>query len=152
MINASQDDFRHSAQTKRNAARELVRTKQFHPGPAAYLAHVALECALKLRILRNNNARHADELREKLPERSFNELFTGAKGHDLHHLAGTASIKRCLAANGEADLLKRPEWQAMGGARPYSLRYGIERVSTSDAQRQVRFADRLAALILNSAL
>lgn len=150
MINASQDDFRHSAQTKKDAACELVRGKHRHPGPAVYLAHVALECAFKLRILRHYRTRHTSGLRRILPEQSFSELFAGAKGHDLHHLARTASIARYLIALGEPDLLKQPEWQAMGGGRPYSLRYGIERVSAAEVKRQVELTERLTNLVLDT--
>ncbi|MBI4663014.1 MAG: hypothetical protein HY735_29750 [Verrucomicrobia bacterium] len=54
MLNANREQLRHSAQTKKDAASALMNTKQAHPAPAVYLAHVALECALKRRILIKN--------------------------------------------------------------------------------------------------
>ncbi len=148
MINTNHDHFRHSAQTKKDAACELVRGRQVHPGPAAYLAHVALECAFKLRILRKNGAHKTDDLKRLLHTTAFNDLFTGAKGHDLHHLARTASTARFLEAQGESALLKKPEWQRMAGDHPYALRYGIERLSLAEAKRQVGFSAQLTDLIL----
>ena len=148
MINANHKHFRHSAQSKKDAAVELVRGKRVHPGPAVYLAHVALECALKLRILRKNKAHHTDDLKRLLPGSTFDGLFTGSRGHALHHLARTASVAQFLEAQGKSALLKKREWQRMAGERPYSLRYGIERVTLAEAKSQVRFGEQLTDLIL----
>jgi hypothetical protein len=152
MVNANHKHFQHSARTKKDAACYLLSGSEKHPTPAVYLSHVTLECALKLRILRKNGAKHIDDLRRLLPDRIVDSLFNGATGHDLHHLAKTASIERFLAANGKAALLHQPEWKAMAGQRPYSLRYGSEAVSNEDAKRQVDFAANLTNLILKRTL
>jgi hypothetical protein len=152
MINTNHEHFRRSARTKRDAARDLVKGTRKHSAPAVYLSHVTLECAIKLRILRQSGVTHINDLKRLLPEQIFNALFNGATGHDLHHLAKTASIDRFLEAGGNKSLLKQPEWGAMAGERPYSLRYGTESVGDADAQRQVAFAAKLADLILERTL
>ena len=148
MINTNHEQFERSARTKNNAARALINGTRKHPAPAVYLSHVTLECALKMRILRRAGATHINDLKRLLPEQVFNSLFNGATGHDLHHLAKTASMDRFLEAGGNKSLLKQPEWVAMAGERPYSLRYGIESIGDADAKRQVDFAAKLADLIL----
>ncbi len=151
MVNTTRDEFRHSAQTKKDAATALMSNTLAHPVPAVYLSHVALECALKLRILIKNGAKHLDDLRRYLPENDFEALFSGTTGHDLHHLEKTAGLRRYLTATGNESLLMDTEWRSMGGKRPYSLRYGTEKVPATDARKQVRFAARLADLILQEA-
>ena len=149
MLNANSEQLRQSAQTKKEAAKALIIGKSPHyPVPAAYLAHVALECALKYRILVRNKAKHIEELRRRLPRSVFDGLFSGISGHDLHHLERTAGLARFLTAIGSESLLDREEWRLMGGDRPYSLRYGCEKVPVSHASRQVEFAGQLASLIL----
>jgi hypothetical protein len=51
MINTNKDELKKSAQTKLAAAQVLVAGKACHPGPAAYLIHVTLECAIKGQVL-----------------------------------------------------------------------------------------------------
>jgi len=97
MVYANREHLRHSAQTKKDAAKALVSGSRSHPVPAVYLSHVALECALKRRILINNKATHVGELKQYLSERDFEALFSGATGHDLHHLMDTARLRGCLA-------------------------------------------------------
>jgi hypothetical protein len=152
MINANRKQFEHSAQTKRDAAHHLICGTSKHPAPALYLSHVSLECALKLRILKTNGAIHINDLKKLLPEKTFEGLFNGATGHDLHHLAKTASIDRMLVATGNEALLEQPEWRAMSGDRPYSLRYGTETVSAASARHQIDLAVRIADLILKGAV
>jgi hypothetical protein len=151
MVNTTSDQFRHSAQTKRVAASALMSGNQISPVPAVYLSHVALECALKRRILIKNKAKHLSELRRFLREKEFEALFSGTTGHNLHHLEQTAGLRRYLVATDNEALLNSPEWSSMGGQRPYSLRYGIETVTTPDARSEVGFAGRLTDLILQEA-
>ena len=151
MVNVNRDQLRHSAQTKKDAANALIGAEQPHPTPAVYLSHVALECALKRRILIKNRATSTDDLKRCLPEKALEALFRGHTGHDLHRLGDTASLRRYLVASGDESLLQRREWRDMGGQRPYSLRYGIERVSPSRAADQVRFAVNLVEVVLQEA-
>jgi hypothetical protein len=148
MLNVNREQFRHSAQTKKVAAQTLLDGNSKHPYPAVYLSHVIIECALKRRILIINNATHLNELKKKMQAEDFNALFMGATGHDLHHLHRTASLRRYLEAKGQASLLDEPEWAKMGGQRPYSLRYGVEKLAARDAEKQVEFARKLVELLL----
>ena len=148
MLNVNCDQFRHSAQTKTTAAGALVSGNQTHFVPAVYLSHVALECALKHRILTKNNTRHIEQLKGLLNPEDFDKLFNGSTGHDLHHLAKTAALRRYLEANGQQSLLERDAWRKMGGARPFSVRYGVERISADKARDQVQFSKELANLML----
>jgi hypothetical protein len=118
MLNTNRDQLRHSAQTKQNAANALMRGKQTHPAPAVYLSHVALECALKHRILIQLNARHVGDLKRCLPREKIDALFSGSTGHNLHRLGETSALRRCLAAQGKKALLDPKEWKLMGGRGP----------------------------------
>lgn len=80
MINTNHEQFRHSAQTKKDAACALIKGKRAHPAPAVYLSHVALECALKVRILRRNGARHIDDLKRFLPENENSRIVLWRHG------------------------------------------------------------------------
>jgi hypothetical protein len=151
MLNVNRDQFRHSAQTKTIAAHALVSGRAAHFVPAVYLSHVALECALKRRILIQQKATHIEELRRRLPREEFEALFNGSTGHDLHHLAQTASLRRYLTASGNHSLLERDEWGKMGGRRPFSIRYGFETVPADKARDQVQFSTKLANLMLQEA-
>lgn len=51
MISTHKDELKKSARTKLAAAQTLVKGKTPHPGPAAYLIHVTLECAIKVPVL-----------------------------------------------------------------------------------------------------
>ena len=149
MLNVNRDQFRHSAQTKTAAARALVADRQTHFVPAIYLSHVALECALKLRILLKNSAQHVERLSHLLPKKEFDALFNGRTGHDLHYLGNTACLRRYLIAHGSEHLLDSQEWKAMAGDRPFSVRYGTENIPARTARSQVQFSAQLAALILH---
>lgn len=152
-MRTSKDDFSKSARTKLAAAQDLVTGKARHPGPATYLIHVTLECAIKVRILNSQKAESTDELRNRggMDEATFVELFRGRRGHDLHQLAHVAGLSRLLAAKDRSDLLKSPVWQTMAGDRPYSLRYGTEVVKDSDAKAHLKLAKELIWLILGGA-
>lgn len=151
MMNVNRDQLRHSARTKMDAANALVSGRQSHPTPAVYLSHVALECALKRRILIINRATHVNDLRRYLSQVDFDRLFSGTTGHNLHRLEGTAALRRYLTASGNESLLAHRAWRKMGRERPYSLRYGFETVTLHNAKDEVKLAGRLADLILQEA-
>jgi hypothetical protein len=152
MLNINRNQFRHSAQTKTTAAGALVSGNQTHFVPAVYLCHVALECALKHRILTKNNAKHIEDLSHRLNPEDFDKLFNGSTGHDLHHLAETAALRRYLVARGHHSLLERGEWRKMGQRpRPFSVRYGVEAVTAGNAKSQVQFSIELTNLMLQEA-
>lgn len=153
MTNTLRNDLKRSARTKLAAARHLMEGRSKHPSPAAYLSHVTLECALKVHILVKGGAERTEDLRNKrgFDEATFDGLFNGRTGHNLHHLAKEAGLKRLLVAKCQDHLLKIAAWHAMSGDRPYSLRYGSEVVSDSDADQQVDLATKLTSVILENA-
>jgi hypothetical protein len=151
MAYPNREHLRQSAQTKKDAAKALVSGNRLHPAPAVYLSHVALECALKRRILIIGKATHVGQLKDYLSPAEFETLFSSAAGHDLHRLERTAALRRYLTASGNESLLSDRRWHSMGGERPYSLRYGLEPISTQDAKDQVQFAANLAELVLQEA-
>ena len=152
MLNADRNQLRHSAQTKKDAAKALLTDKQSHPMPAAYLSHVALECALKRRILINNKVSSLKGLERMMPKQTFESLFSGSTGHDLHHLERTANLQRFLTASGNESLLKETSWRSMGGNRPYSLRYGVEVLDTKSVKELVNIASKLTDLMLKDSV
>jgi hypothetical protein len=153
MINTHRDELKKSARTKLDAAQILVKGKARHPGPAAYLIHVTLECAIKVRILVSQNAERTDQLRNNrgMDEATFDGLFKGRSGHDLHHLAKVAQLKKLLVARDREELLMSDAWRSMAGDRPYSLRYGTEVISDSEAEAHLKLAKELTSLILDEA-
>jgi len=104
-----------------DAANALVSGRQSHPTPAVYLSHVALECALKRRILIINRAAHVNDLKRLVAQEDFDRLFSGTTGHNLHSLERTAALRRYLTASGNESLLAHRAWRNMGRERPYSL-------------------------------
>lgn len=153
MISTHKDELKKSARTKLAAAQDLVRGKARHPGPAAYLIHVTLECAIKVRILVSQNAERTDQLRSSrgMDEATFDGLFKGRSGHDLHHLAKVARLRSLLVAKDREELLMTDAWRSMAGDRPYSLRYGTEVISDSEAEDHLKLAKELTSLILAEA-
>jgi hypothetical protein len=153
MISTHKHELTKSARTKLAAAQALVKGKTPHPGPAAYLIHVTLECAIKVRILVSQNAERTDQLRNVrgMDEATFDGLFKGRSGHDLHHLARVARLRSLLVAKDREELLMSDAWRAMAGDRPYSLRYGTVVISDSEAEDHLKLAKELTSLILHEA-
>jgi hypothetical protein len=130
-----------------DAANALVNGRLSYPTPAVYLSHVALECALKRRILIINRAAHVNDLKRYLIREDFDRLFSGTTGHNLHRLEKTAGLRRYLTASGHEALLAHRAWGNMGRERPYSLRYGFETVTLHNAKEEVQFAGRLVDFV-----
>lgn len=153
MISTHKNELKKSARTKLAAAEVLVRGKAPHPGPAAYLIHVTLECAIKVKILVRQNAERTEELRNGrgMDEATFAGLFQGRSGHDLHTLAKVAGLKRLLVAKDREELLNSEAWRSMAGDRPYSLRYGTEVISNLESEEHLKLAKELTSFILGEA-
>lgn len=151
MISTHKDQLKKSARTKLAAAEVLVKGKGPHPGPAAYLIHVALECAMKLRILVSQRVERTDELRNSrgMDKTTFDGLFSGRSGHDLHHLAKVARLRSLLVAKDREQLLESKAWRGMAGDRPYSLRYGTEDITDSESEDHLKLAKEITLLILH---
>lgn len=129
-----------------------MKGKAPHPAPAAYLIHVTLECAFKVRILRIQGVNRTGDLRNRgMDEDTFERIFSGRTGHDLHQLANVAGLPRMLEAKGKVALLETEIWKSMSGKRPYSLRYGTEVISAPEAEANLKLAKELTSLILQEA-
>jgi len=110
---------------------------------AAYLTHIALECALKARI-----AQEAEKMRRPLQDfpdpQTHRDYFRSSKGHQLEKLAHDACLRRALDAAGQLPLLQAESLRYLSGS-PYWLRYGERAVSDPHAQAALCFAHRLIA-------
>jgi hypothetical protein len=118
------------------------------PGSAAYLAHVALECAIKARILCRGNCYDTEDLKKKQPK-VFQALFASKQGHDLEMLAAKIRLEEVLKTEGQAwrdDLC----WRRMSSPdRPYTLRYGAERIREAEAREDVTRTRDLLGVLCN---
>lgn len=119
------------------------------PQAAAYVLHVAVECALKVRLLSSNRQRSLAGLRTVMRDEAFSTLFFGKSGHDLSELARIVALERLLRAARNHQLLRRAAWRRMSASdRPYSLRYGVERIARDQALEELE----VARAIINQAV
>lgn len=118
------------------------------PRSAAYLAHVATECAIKLRMLKLHNRARTEEMRKVLKENDFDLLFRSKHGHDLRRLSEHASLKRLLTAENSQALLENKAWKRMTSEdRPFDLRYGTASASHEEAKAEVDLASAIVIAI-----
>lgn len=136
------------AATRRISAAQQTMSNQATPQVCVYLVHVALECALKARIVRKSGCRSPREIRDtgKIPEADFNRLFKGTDGHRISELANYSNLKRLLAA---ADAtLNAPTWQRIcHPQRPYSARYGSEDPSVAIAAAELEVGIHIVGIV-----
>jgi hypothetical protein len=120
------DQLISAAASRLRSARRLLEVEPI-PQVVVYLLHVALECALKARIVRMARCRSVYDLRDRklMPEQDFKRIFRGVDGHRLGELAQVARLNRLLADCGTK--LEERVWERMcHRMRPYSARYGSE--------------------------
>jgi len=148
VVNARIQDLSYSGAQCVQAARQLLGSSAGQPQLACYLLHVALECLLKVRIMRIRGTVTLEALRKAIREEDFDRLFSGREGHRLDLLAENASLKRVLTSNRAQNLLDGPTWARMcSGLRPYSLRYGVERASRQMAEQELTLGESLAKIL-----
>lgn len=117
------------------------------PGSAAYLAHVALECAIKALILYRAGCANIGDLKRKSPK-IYDQLFRTKHGHDLVRLAQEVRLSKFVGTYGKA-WADDTCWKRMtGNDRPYGLRYGSERIGTDAAKEDVSRARDLSGVLL----
>lgn len=118
------------------------------PASAVYLAHVALECALKAQLLSRGGCATTDDLAKKLPK-VHSTLFRSARGHDLGALACQLGLKGFVETFGKT-WVDDECWKRMASSdRPYSLRYGAETISRSTAEDEVQRVSFLSETLLS---
>jgi len=148
VVNASRAHFRAAARHRLEEAVVLLTLNGGRPQVAAYLGHVSMECALKLRMLVAANARDVTRFRELQGELA-DQMFHGSVGHNIASLAHHARLTGFLTARRQTVLLGGPVWRRVcGERRPYSLRYGVERPSAVQARDEIELIQTIVGLIL----
>lgn len=151
MVDPSDKQLSTAARQRLDAARQVIDIAQApKPQDACYLVHVAIECALKWRILQlYPGARRISQLKPLLGDDLYQQLFASKEGHNLSLLIEKSAVKRLLQAKRQEVLLAGPVWSKMCGRdRPYSLRYGTETVSRSAANDSLTLGNELIGLVL----
>ncbi|MBL8634402.1 MAG: hypothetical protein JNM40_14360 [Myxococcales bacterium] len=148
----TREQFSAAAKQRHEAALQLLESaKSPKPQVAGYLNVVAMECLLKARILAQAEKSRVSELRPFLGDDTYKQLFRSSEGHRLGRLAEQAALRRLLAAAGLSSLLQKKAWSRMcKDERPYSLRYGTEKLHTEEAIEEVQVGSDLLAAIENA--
>jgi hypothetical protein len=142
-------DFNHAASAHVHLAESysLAPSKKTKPAPApkalpgsiAYVSSVALECSIKSLILKGCKVADTVGL-QKQHSKLYKGLFSGSSGHNLSLLAKAAGLARHLGSDAPKNSDK--SWARMcNSGRPYTLRYGTEVLSLTDARSELRLAD-----------
>lgn len=152
MVIPTRDQFQTAAKQRHQAARELLGSSHSpKPQVACYLNLVALECLLKARIMDQAMRPRMPPLKEVLGEKKYEQLFGSSAGHSLSLLAEESSLRRGLKAAGRDKILQGTAWKRMcSSGRPYSLRYGTEKLSTAEAQDEVTAGTEIFAAMENA--
>jgi hypothetical protein len=150
------DRFRLAGRGHLHGARCILQNDPPSSGPvpalasasASYLVHVALECALKARILEKGGCDSVEELTKKHPK-VYGPLFTTKQGHDLDKLAKDLGVDRLLATLGKG--WREDEcWKRLSSSnRPYSLRYGTEDLDDAAVAEDVERCAELLEVLLS---
>ncbi|MDX9723018.1 MAG: hypothetical protein RBU37_19870 [Myxococcota bacterium] len=118
------------------------------PGSAAYLAHVALECAMKARLLWRAGCADTEKLQTQLPK-VHRTHFAGKQGHNLRKHAAELGLAKLVKEEGH-EWSDDDCWHRMcGGERPYSLRYAGEEVNAEQAREELDRATKLREILVS---
>lgn len=153
------DGFRRIGQSHLQAAKEVLdkvsvttprrgqKDPAILPATVAYLAHVALECVMKARLLSRGDCATATDLERKAPK-VHRELFRGKSGHSLSTLAKQLRLKAILGDDA-AILVHDACWSRMQHTeRPYSLRYGAESLNRGEVGEELERAAKITAALI----
>jgi hypothetical protein len=117
------------------------------PNSAAYLGHVALECAFKARLLWRFNVPSAEDLRRNQPG-VYDKLFRGRTGHDLGALAAELRLPNLLATEGKP-WKDDSCWKNISHSdRAYTLRYGAGSMDHDVVQEEIARVDQISGVLL----
>ncbi|HOW51400.1 MAG TPA: hypothetical protein PLV42_05065 [bacterium] len=115
---------------------------------STYLAHLALECAIKARLLHKQGVNSVDDLEKKHPK-IHTALFRGKKGHDIQKLSTDVDLQGILKNEGRP-LQKDACWtRIISSTRPYSLRYGTETLQRAEASEEISRISGILELLLS---
>ena len=147
--------FRRSGRSHIDGAQHLLKEVQairspdagIRLGSAAYLAHVALECVLKARLLSRNACASAEDLQRKHPN-VYAALFSGKLGHNLQFIADKLRLPELMRVEGKP-WVDDDCWNRIASSkRPYSLRYGAEDVSSGAVEEELQRSEEIIAAVL----
>jgi hypothetical protein len=114
---------------------------------AAYLGHVALECAFKARLLWRYNVASAEDLKRKQPG-VHEALFRGRTGHDLGALAKELRLPKLLATEGKP-WNDDSCWKRISHSeRAYALRYGAGSMDRDVVQEEIARVDQISGALM----
>ena len=151
------EKFRRSGRSHLEGARYVLNHVQdVRPGQpmlmplsAAYLAHVALECIMKARLLYRNGCASTEDLQRKYPK-VYAALFQGKRGHDLDFLSESLRLPELMKLEGKT-WVDDDCWKRIASTeRPYSLRYGAEDVEASKVEQELQRAAEISTALLSS--
>lgn len=128
---ATQKDLRGSAQRKLEGAERLLEGRSPLPSEAAYLATVATECALKTLLMNKHSIRDTKEIEEG---HQLEPCFGGKGGHSVGRLLDHLKDRQLSTLSGELRA------RVTDSVRPYSLRYGEEKLEAAEAQAEIEWA------------
>lgn len=97
-VNYRRAHFRDAAQARRDSARQLLSEGAQRPQAACYLAHIALECAMKLRILVKYGAHTVEEFERRAGQDLTSRIFHSSTGHSLAELEKASGLAALLTA------------------------------------------------------
>lgn len=125
--------MKDSAHRKLDGAERLLQGRSPLPSEGAYLASIASECAIKSLLMTKHTIRDTSDIGEN---HQLGECFGGKGGHSierlLHHLQ-----------DDEFELLTGDlRCRITNSSRPYSLRYGEEKLEVVQARAEIDWARR----------
>lgn len=151
-MNVRRDHLKQAALARLESARHLLQVDGGRLQAACYLSHIAVECALKLRLLDRQRAATVEDFERKAGKDAFETFFRGRRGHSLAALAEAASLPGLLAARRRAHILEARAWNRVRHSdRPYSLRYAYETPSRPQAEEELSVAEDIVRMILEEA-
>jgi len=129
---ASRIQMKESARRKLHGAEHLMERANPLPSEGAYLASIASECSLKALLMTRHSIQDTSEISE---DHHLSECFRGKGAHNL------SRIFRHLRGFSAPGLPGSQIWKRMTDkGRPYSLRYGEEKLSQSEAEHEISWA------------
>ena len=141
------------------AAAQIAAASGLHvlrPFSHAYLRVLAFECAAKALLLKTMKATDVADLKRK-NEKAWKSMFTDSGGHDMRKLEKAVDLRNKMTL-AQKTFPTDPDWHRLagnGGApatdRPYSLRYGADAVSPSEAAAEAVHLDTFVDVMLTSA-
>jgi hypothetical protein len=127
----SREEFRISARRKIKGA-EILLGKKNLCAEVSYLCMIAMECALKRKLLSKYSFRRSEEINE---DHQIANYFKSSLGHKIQILSKKVDIRKKID--------KHIEKRIFSENRPYSLRYGSENVNDNDCQKEFKYAKSL---------